>query len=511
LLNRLKDSTTTLDRASRNCVSIGANLSSVEQFRIGLSEVEIVRIARLAERLLEDEPTLASTAPFGDRVSTGLGPWPALALEDHSAISLFDPDGDIAYSYRALLLAGEDDLVAISVGRSSAFETYCRDVLGLGRAEILVPAAASRERSFAQRCASDISFVDRLVARARASGGLNVVPYMGTGAVWRLAGVIADRAGAQVRVAAPPPRLTARVNDKLWFAERVAEVLERAALPPSHTAFSMWALVRRLKRLAKSHANVAVRLPSSAGSQGNFVLAAHEVDCAPPEDLVVRLEQRLLEAGWRREFPLLATGWEQPVVASPSVQVWVPPASEAPVVEGIFDQLLTEPRARFAGAAPTSLPADWQRRLAREAFQLACLFQGLGYFGRCSFDAIIVGDHAGWQLHWVECNGRWGGVSIPMTLVNRIAGDWRRRPFVVVDRCNIQGTPHNLAMHLERLDDLVLVPGKRDTGLVILSPGRLEAGTGFEIMILQKSVDAARAQAAIVNERLLASMEVNAA
>ena len=44
-------------------------------------------------------------------------------------------------------------------------------------------------------------------------------------------------------------------------------------------------------------------------------------------------------------------------------------------------------------------------------------------------DAILIGESlADARLHWIECNGRWGGVSIPMTLANRLTGDWARHP-----------------------------------------------------------------------------------
>src|SRR5690606_34224305 len=72
-------------------------------------------------------------------------------------------------------------------------------------------------------------------------------------------------------------------------------------------------------------------------------------------------------------------------------------------------------------------------RIAREAVLLASLFQQLGYFGRCSFDTILVGpDPATAEVHWAECNGRGGGTSIPMTLVNRLTGDWAETPLAVV-------------------------------------------------------------------------------
>ena len=38
---------------------------------------------------------------------------PSLVIEDHGEIRLFEHSGDQAYSYRSLLLAGNDDLVTL--------------------------------------------------------------------------------------------------------------------------------------------------------------------------------------------------------------------------------------------------------------------------------------------------------------------------------------------------------------------------------------------------------------
>ena len=55
------------------------------------------------------------------------------------------------------------------------------------------------------------------------------------------------------------------------------------------------------------------------------------------------------------------------------------------------------------------------------SFLLTVLFQELGYVGRCSFDMVLVGESIdNCRVEFIECNARWGGTSIPMTLVNRL-------------------------------------------------------------------------------------------
>jgi hypothetical protein len=456
------------------------------------------RLERLAGRLLSDEPALSATRPFGAKVATGVGPWPALLLEDHSAIALFDKDGDVAYSHRALLLAGDGDQVAMPVRRCPDFEDYCRDVLGLGSVEVLAPAPGEDLQPLAVRCAEDAALVRAVAERARRSGGLNVMPYMSTGGVWTLAARIAERSGVSVRVAAPPPRLARRVNDKLWFSERVAEIFDRGALPPSHAAFGLAALAARLANLARHHAAVAVKITDSASSVGNLVLSARDIAPLSIEALRDKVCDLLAQTGWRGVYPLLVMGWEHPVIASPTIQLWIPNRDSGDcIVEGIFDQMVTGTGAMFSGAEPTHLSEGWQRRIAREAARLGFLFQELGYFGRCSFDAILVGsDHADAQLHWVECNGRWGGTSIPMTLANRLVGDWRLGCPIIIDRSTLHGPRWKFAAFLEAIEGNLFVPALRGNGAVVLSPGRIEQGTGLNIMILGVTAEASRECAA---------------
>src|SRR5690606_1403376 len=295
-----------------------------------------------------------------------------------------------------------------------------------------------------------------------------------------LAAAIAERAGATVHVAAPPPGVTRRVNDKAWFARQAAELLGERALPPSTEAHSLAVLAARVRGLARDHDRIAIKLPSAAGGEGNAVIDAACVRDLPLAAVREALRGLLLRLGWPRPFPLLVSVWESPVCATPSVQLWVPHAwAGTPVVEGIFEQQVCGPTGVFTGAVPADLPEHVGIRIAREAVLLASLFQQLGYFGRCSFDAILVGpDPATAEVHWVECNGRWGGTSIPMTLVNRLTGDWAETPFAVV--APEEPVPRTFDEALERMRGRLLAAGGR-SGIAFLSPGD-EAGNGLAFL-----------------------------
>lgn len=484
-----------------------AALPIVEHIPVALRPADLERIERLAETLRASEPALASTAAFGGGVTTGLQDGPALLFEDHAEISLFERRGDASLQYRARLLAGEGDLVLVGGGRSLAFEVYCRDVLELGAAQVIGVAPASgavRQNSLAQRCAQDPRAMGLVVETARRHGCLNVVPYIGMGHAWRLAALIAAQSGARISVAAPPPRLTRRVNDKLWFANCVQQLLGRAALPPSYHAFGPAALAGRVAALARRHPRVVIKVPDSAGAAGNLVLEAAQLHGLRPGVLRRRLLRLLGNLGWSAGFPLMVGVWDAAVLGSPSVQLWIPHRKDGPpVVEGLFDQLVEGSGGEFVGAVPSGVPCGWRRRLAGEAMQLAVLFQHLGYFGRCSFDAVIAGEAFGAaELHWIECNGRWGGTSIPMTLANRLIGDWARRAFMVVQRSNLPVAPRELSQALHDLRGLLFRRQSTDTGAVLLTPGGLEQGTGLHFLLLARDAEALNEQAAALQSRL---------
>lgn len=143
------------------------------------------------------------------------------------------------------------------------------------------------------------------------------------------------------------------------------------------------------------------------------------------------------------------------------------------------------------GSVPAELPEKWQRRLAEDAMRLASALQLLGYFGRCSLDALLVGQSLdSGVLHWIECNGRWGGVSIPMTIVNRLTGG--RAKFVVVQRTEENRRPQSFAAALRALDEILFRSGRHEEGIILLSPVEIEAGRGVQMLGCAETVVAAR-------------------
>ena len=124
---------------------------------------------------------------------------------------------------------------------------------------------------------------------------------------------------------------------------------------------------------------------------------------------------------------------------------------------------------------------------------MAVVLQHLGYVGRCSLDAILVGnDETTARLYWVECNGRWGGASIPMTLNQRLDRmDSTTTICTIFEETHQHAEPRRLNDVLKILEPYLYRHERREHGVVLLSPGRLLDGTGYEFMVRHADVGSA--------------------
>jgi pre ATP-grasp domain-containing protein len=220
-----------------------------------------------------------------------------------------------SYEYRISHLADRDDMLLLSGNRNEAFEHYREHSLGLGRIDAITLSSRPSDDliPLATRCLLDPNALNRIVARAQKIGTLTILPYIGKGSTWLLAAAVAERSGVPVRVAAPPPKLAARVNDKVWFAHLLDEVLGPRAQPLYRAVFGPAALAARAFRFARESERIVIKVPDSAGSDGNLSLRASEIQDLSPGVLRERLILMLTEIGWRNEYPLLVEIWDTPV------------------------------------------------------------------------------------------------------------------------------------------------------------------------------------------------------
>ena len=455
-------------------------------------------IAAVAQEILAEERGLGDVSVFGPEVHCGIGDGPAVLFGDASEIALLSELGGARHDYRLGWLADSGDAVVIGCHPCEAFEAYQRSVLDQPGIRYLHMNAPKRrlEQPAPILCLRDRHCFDAIAELARSSGGLTVVAHIVTGTIWALAARLRQEAGVPIFVAGPPPRLGRATNDKLWFGATVRRLLGNTATPEKRAAHSLSALTRHVSDLLPKWQKLVVKVPDSAGGLGQFVLVTEPLRRLGVRGLYDFLNSKLLEYAPHRRFPVAVEVWDANVVASPSVQVWIPLSSQGtPVIEGVYEQLLASDNLTFRGATTATLPPAIDAALAEGAMILSMAFQALGYFGRCSFDAVVTGpDPARGSIHWIECHGGWGGVSIPMSLLNRLCHGQPPPPNVILQEHDIRFRPMAFSEALARLSDRLdtETAGRR---VILLSPEPFESGRGMRLLATGGSGDDALARA----------------
>ncbi|SLN37272.1 hypothetical protein PEL8287_01783 [Roseovarius litorisediminis] len=445
----------------------------------------------IIERLVADEPALLGSLDFGPFVRQGTGPGPSVLIGDQSEISLLRSAQETRLEYRMSHLARSNDIVLVR-RRDTRFEDYLAGHLGLENLTFLELHGSDILPVSKQALASS-ALIESLAGTVSRNGGLTLKSYLTTGNIWRLAKAIGDTAQQVVHVCGPSPRVTTRSNDKLWFSQLACAVLGRDATPPTMSAYGPAAAAALVSHISKRAAQVVVKVPDSAGSAGNVRVSSTflaDKTLAETRDFLL---ERLHATGWRDSYPVLVGVWDDNVICTPSAQLWIPRPDEGkPIVEGIFEQTVMGEVASFAGAARASLPESVLRRLHGESKQIAAVLQHIGYYGRCSFDAVLVtGKDGRDKIHWIECNGRWGGVSIPMTAA-AASGDLRSFKGLLIVQEKLKGNWIGTDELLKRLDDLLYRHASPANGIILLSPPPAIQGTVVNYMVVADTQAAAR-------------------
>ncbi len=368
-------------------------------------------------------------APWRDLMVDGEGEvWPFLLLEDFSAIPFLDGVMGVEwYQLRCRTRAGDGDLFVSTQRPVPGYEEYNRDRLALGSPGfVLARHPGADPLVVADTCIRDATVMDRLTRVAEERGGLILHPYMGSPAVWNLAREVQNRTKGDIRVLAPPPPAVHAANHKGMMTAVVEILLGKDAVCRTVTSKDLSVLARAAREFAQDVPTLVLKIADYASAMGNQVFDSN--------DLASGTEEKILRYGnahgWNGEMEILLSEWREDVLESPSTQLWIPPKGRGvPRVDGVFEQLLEGRECVFQGSMPSTLPRELQDELARMSMEVASVLQGIGYVGRCSFDFLLCGrDLSDARLRFVECNGRWGGTSIPMSLVDRIF-DGGERPF----------------------------------------------------------------------------------
>ena len=411
---------------------------------------------------------------------------PVLHLEDVSAIPfLSEIAGVEEYQHRSRVRATTGDLYATVTMPDPDYETYCEETLELGRPEWL-PVESDHPLAVARACLEAEPF-GRLISRAREANGLVLHPYMSIIDVWTLADEVARAAGVEVTVVGPPPPVTWVANDKATFSDLVSLVLGPEWIPERHLSRDPVRLGELLRDMAGRHDAVGLKRTRCASAMGNLVLESGELRRMAPAETEAIVDQFLRRTEWPGDEPVLAVAWES-AVSSPSTQWWIPPASLGrPHLDGIYEQILEGDRKVFVGSRPSGLPSDVNARLAEASGRVAAALQALGYVGRCSFDHLVVGDlDDGPTLLFTECNGRWGGTSTPMRLVDRVV-DGVRPPYRAQDFHHERLTGWTFADVLARVGDDLFTPRHRSGRFIFYNTGPLGGHGKLDVIALAET------------------------
>lgn len=368
---------------------------------------ELARRLDLAEQLQGIEDLRWSSSLDGD-------PRPTLQLDDVSAIPfLVDIAGVELYQHRARVRAGTGDIFAAVTPVVDGYEDYCRDRLRFGEPEFINAEPAGNQLQVARAVGAGDAY-RRILERARADG-IVVHPYMANEDVWELANKLARDAG-NVTVIGPPAPVTWIANDKQLFSEVVEATLGLDWLVETVTSRTAQDMAAALRDLADRHEEVGLKRTRCASAMGNEVFHAATVLAQSHADTAAAVSAFLARTEWPGDEDVLAVGWEQTDL-SPSTQLWIPPVGLGPPrLDGVYEQILEGPEKVFVGSRPSTLGPELDKRIGDGAVAVAESLQYLGYTGRCSFDHLVVDD----RVLFTECNGRWGGTSTPMSMVDRL-------------------------------------------------------------------------------------------
>lgn len=417
-----------------------------------------------------------------------------LHLEDVSGIPFVaNVAGVERYQHRARVRAYDGDVFAAVTPMPDGYEAYNHELLGLGAPRLIMAEPVGAPTAVARACRQGEAW-GALVAWARSSGRVVIHPYMGIEDVWELGAALAAETRAEVRVLAPRPVALWAANDKSQLSSIAEETLGPGWIMPTQRATSVGDLAAAVRAIAGDSEFVGIKRTRCASAMGNIVYRAADLLAQSATELETTVATFLDHTEWDGTEEVLAVQWGVTDI-SPSTQMWIPPLGAGdPELHGIYEQLLEGPEKVFLGSRPSTLPVAVHADLARASYTVSAAFQAMGYVGRCSFDFIVLGDpHGEFDVRFTECNGRWGGTSTPMFLVDRLG--WRdargRLPYLAQDFQRDELVGATFADLRGALDELLYDPRTRQGRFILYNVGPLEGSGKFDVISLGRTPEEA--------------------
>lgn len=450
------------------------------------TSAEIALIDQVAGEVRREQKQLDEDSQFSHLVPVNLDDAPAIHIDDFSEVGGIEGRFDVRpLQDRARLRAAEGDTVISGCPETPGYEEYCDQLLGLGHVNWLRPEIPESSTQITSATWQSRNIRRTLIHAARSDGLKYVHPHMGTFAVWELADLLHKASRQPVHVIAPPPQLCRLVNNKVRFSQIAERLFGEDITPSTRSAWNRTTLTAQVKELAGQCAKLGIKLPDSSGSRGNIVLEGKSLRDCSNDDVFAMLGQMLKSIQWDGQQRLLVDCWETNVLSSPSAQLWIPPSDDgAPVLEGLFDQQTTGLTQKFVGAKAAQLTEVLRDELVAKSTILASLFQKLGYVGRCSFDTIIAGENMNQgRLEIIECNGRWGGTSLPMTTMNRLQRDWATSSIVTATIDVPELDQISFGSLLDWFQDDLFCAATGTGSLVFFTPGRIKQESAIDVLV----------------------------
>jgi len=252
------------------------------------------------------------------------------------------------------------------------------------------------------------------------------------------------------------------------------------------------ALARHLLDFAQRFETVGLKRSRCASAMGNRVFESQAVLQGGLPEATRLVRAFLSDTQWCGTEEVLVVEWLHGA-RSPSTQLWIPPLGHGdPVVDGIYEQILEGQRGMFVGSRPSTLGRAADQALVEPSLGVAFALQALGYVGRCSFDLLMTSDERPNPVRLSECNGRWGGTSTPMQLVDRLVvgprPSYRAQDFV---HSGLVGARFSEVR--ARLGDHLFDPQTQRGSFILYNVGPLEGSGKLDVIAL--GADAAQADA----------------
>jgi hypothetical protein len=450
-------------------------------------------IAKKTSLWSRDRGLPEETIAFDDRTYDVASPNDAiLQLEDISGIPFVkDVPGIEAYQHRARVRADTGDIFSAATAATPGYEDYCRTHLLLGEPTLIRAAQVGDAMEVAQACQNGEAY-QKIAAFTRENKGLTIHPYMAIEDIWELAAQLAHDTETSVRVLGPPPPVLWIANDKSTLDALIRLLLGPRWVVETARGQDSTRVTQALIDMADRHPLVGLKRTRCASATGNKVFSSahiHDTEFSALEDQV---RQFLHRTEWTEGEDVLIVEWVDSDV-SPSTQLWIPPMGGGdPHVDGIYEQILDGPEKIFVGSQPSGLSETLHRDMTMASLTIAYSLQQMGYCGRCSFD-FIVEDPKGNNpsARFTECNGRWGGTSTPMHLVDRCI-DGKRPAYLAQDVMQEDLVDADFAALLSMLGEHAYRADRQEGTFLLYNPGCLSGSGKIDVVAIGSTQEEAR-------------------